>query len=136
MIVERRPEIVEIIETNKEHYPDTKVITEGETSLLDSRYWLGGVVSELLSNCSKKEGVTTVKIRVEHGLLIVEDDVIHKNPEEILSNVNSENPISTRQNPSGSGILRARTLLAERDGKLKYHATLEGRIIAVGTWIE
>ncbi len=137
MAVEHQPAIVGIIEAHKEYHPNAKVIVEGDISLInvDERIWLCIVVSELLGNCLKKEGVTTAKIKIKDGCLVVEDDVIHKNVGEILANLNSKQVKSDRKDRKGSGIWGARTLLADHDGKLEYY-TEGGRIIAVAAWVE
>jgi len=138
MTVERRPSIIDIIETHKEHHPDPKVVVEGDIFLINTyeRNWLGVAVSELLGNCLRKKGVTTVKITIEDGRLVVEDDVIHEDPDEILLNLNSDKPKTEKKDrPGGAGIYNLRKILGWRDGKLEYHAD-NGRIIAVATWVE
>lgn len=66
--------------------------------------------------------------------MIVKDDVIHDNPEEILTNLNSANPKSTKGH-GGSSIMVVRKELEEIGGKLEYQDK-DGKIIAVATWDE
>ena len=142
MTPEHQPDItdeiksrVEIIEAGKEDSAKTKIITEGDLFLLDRQYDLLVVLSELLSNCLEKEGVTTVKIMIEKGRLVVEDDVVHDNAEAIVSKLNKEFVETTKENNRGGGIWGSRLSLGRRGGKLEY-LTEGGRIIAVATWVE
>lgn len=135
MKAERQPAIIDIIEAHTKYHPEAEVVYEGQISLLEERFWLDVVLSELLGNCLEKEGVTTVKIKIEHGRLIVEDDVIHNDAEEIVLKLNAKKVETTKENHHGVGIWGARMNLSDYDGKLEYHAD-NGRIIAVATWIE
>ena len=135
MTVERQPEILGIIEAHKKYHPGIEVISEGQVSLLNERIWLCIVVSELLGNCLEKKGVTTVKITIEDGRLVVEDDVVHDNAEELVSKLNAKKVETTKEDHFGVGIWGSRKELSDHDGKLEYH-TEGGRIIAVATWVE
>lgn len=137
MTVERQPEIVDLIEAHQKYHPDTKVIVEGDIFLINvyERNWLGVVASELLGNCLEKEGVATVKITIEDGRLVVEDDVVHDDTEKIVLKLNAKKVKTTKEGHYGVGIWGSRKLLGDHDGKLEYHAE-GGRIVAVATWVE
>lgn len=135
MTPERLSVYEELFESHKKYHPETEVIFEGQASLLRERLWLWVVTSELLGNCLKKEGVTTVKITIENERLVVEDNVIHDDAEEIVLKLNSKKVETTKEGHFGMGIWGARINLSDHDGKLVYHAE-GGKIIAVATWIE
>ena len=100
------------------------------------------VVTELVNNCLDKDA-ERVKVSVEWGRIIVEDDVIHTQDEleVILVNVTSERPRTTKEpdpelgySLGGVGIVSVRSDLARHGGLLSYETTEEGRIRAVATW--
>lgn len=130
MRIEQQPAFTRIVEDCKRWHPKTKIHVIGEPSLLDKQDWLDPLVRELLSNCIKRKA-TAVWVTIDKGRLVVEDDVIHDNPETILSNLNSDTP-PTKEGRMGTPGMRK--LLDGHGGKLMYHKE-NGNIIAVATWV-
>lgn len=135
MEVERQLPFVNIVRDYKELYLKTDFITEGHWSLLDKQVWLCPTLTDLILNCLDQKA-TLIRVEIRNGCLIVEDDVFHEDVEAILSNINSDRPVSTSKRLTGGvGIQHIRTVLEDHDGNLEYRAE-NGRIIAVVTWEE
>lgn len=100
------------------------------------------VVTELVNNCLNK-GAERVKVLVEWGRIVVEDDVVHtpNELEAILANVTSERPRTTKEVDlelsyplGGVGIISIRSDLAKYGGVLNYEVVEGRRIKTIATW--
>lgn len=118
----------------KNAYPNTEVIINGNLpQIRGPLQFVNIMVWELTDNCADQEA-HRVQITYNPGILIIEDDVTHGNPQAILANINSENPQThTDDIERGFGITRMRELLKKRNGSLIYKET-DGRIIACASW--
>jgi hypothetical protein len=125
--------------------PKVRLEIQGNRGALDAQPGLVYVVGELVGNCVNQHA-GRITVRVGEGSLTVEDDVRHPNTDEILVNLNSRYPITTKQPThdtelydsdviGGIGIQESRRILEEDlDGSLTYHGTEDGRIIATVSW--
>lgn len=130
----------------KRRLPKVRLEIQGRRDLLDTQHRLVYVIGELVGNCVDQHA-GRITVRVGEGNLTVEDDIRHLNTEEILANLNSRYPITTKQPTydtelydsegmiGGIGIRESRRILEEGlGGSLIYHGTEDGRIIATVSW--
>jgi len=128
-MVERESTIRTLIDHYAEIYPDNVIEIGGDASVLDKEPFLAPVFTELARN-SIEQGASQVTVTFGEGRITFEDNLVHNEPGDILANLNSERPKTSKSGLGGVGIWSSRDFLRKLGGSLTYHQTENGGIVA------